>query len=72
MGEAVLGCGAGTDAFLAAARVGGSEKVIGVDIAADMIGKARANAESDGISKVEFRHGDIGDPSMDSGSVESY
>src|SRR5687767_10080828 len=45
-GETVLdlGSGGGIDCFLAASQVGPSGKVIGVDMTADMIQKARANA----------------------------
>jgi SAM-dependent methyltransferase len=60
-GEAVvdLGSGAGFDCFLAARRVGGSGRVIGVDMTAEMIAKARANAERVGVQNVEFRLGEI-------------
>jgi SAM-dependent methyltransferase len=71
-GETVLdlGSGAGFDAFLAAARVGPTGRVIGVDMTPDMIERARANAERSGHTNVEFRHGDIealpvGDASAD-------
>src|SRR5688572_15283873 len=45
-GETVLdlGSGAGFDCFLAARRVGEKGRVIGVDMTAEMIGKARVNA----------------------------
>lgn len=60
-GEIVLdlGSGAGFDAFLAAARVGPTGRVIGVDMTPEMIEKARANAERAGCDNVEFRLGDI-------------
>src|SRR5512139_3303876 len=60
-GEIVLdlGSGAGFDAFLAAQRVGGSGKVIGVDMTAEMVEKARMNSEKFKISNVEFRLGEI-------------
>ena len=54
-----LGSGAGFDAFLAAARVGKSGKVIGVDMTPEMIEKARANAVKGGFQNVEFRLGEI-------------
>ncbi|MGA2402010.1 MAG: arsenite methyltransferase [Syntrophobacteraceae bacterium] len=54
-----LGSGAGFDAFLAAARVGKSGKVIGVDMTLEMIEKARTNAEKGGFQNVEFRLGEI-------------
>ena len=60
-GETVLdlGSGAGFDAFLAAARVGPTGRVIGVDMTPEMIEKARANAARAGYANVEFRAGDI-------------
>lgn len=54
-----LGSGAGFDAFLAARAVGQSGKVIGVDMTAAMVAKARANAKKGGYSHVEFRLGEI-------------
>jgi arsenite methyltransferase len=60
-GEIVLdlGSGAGLDCFLAARQVGPSGRVIGVDMTAQMITKARANAQQGGYDNVEFRLGEI-------------
>ncbi len=60
-GEVVLdlGSGAGFDCFLAAQNVGPSGKVIGVDMTAAMIEKARANARQGNYTNVEFRLGEI-------------
>jgi arsenite methyltransferase len=60
-GEIVLdlGSGAGFDAFLAAAVVGISGRVIGVDMTPEMLAKARANADKAGHANVEFRLGEI-------------
>jgi arsenite methyltransferase len=60
-GEVVvdLGSGGGFDCFLAAAEVGGSGRVIGVDMTPDMISKARRNAGKGGYANVEFRLGEI-------------
>ncbi|HEY8091924.1 MAG TPA: arsenite methyltransferase, partial [Polyangiaceae bacterium] len=60
-GETVLdlGSGGGFDAFLAARQVGPTGKVIGVDMTADMIAKARANAATVGATNVEFHLGEI-------------
>jgi len=71
-GETVLdlGSGAGFDCFLAAARVGESGLVIGVDMTPEMIGKARANAAAGGYSNVEFRLGDIDSLPLDDNSVD--
>ncbi|PTY03709.1 arsenite S-adenosylmethyltransferase [Opitutaceae bacterium EW11] len=54
-----LGSGAGFDAFLAARAVGPEGRVIGVDMTAEMLAKARANAKRGGYSQVEFRLGEI-------------
>jgi arsenite methyltransferase len=60
-GETVLdlGSGGGFDCFLAAESVGESGRVIGVDMTADMVSKARRNAEKLGAKNVEFRLGEI-------------
>ena len=60
-GEVVvdLGSGGGFDCFLAAARVGASGKVIGVDMTPEMISKARKNAVENKYENVEFRLGEI-------------
>jgi len=60
-GETVLdlGSGAGIDCFLASTRVGPTGRVIGVDMTAEMLSKARANAERGGYDNVEFRLGEI-------------
>jgi len=60
-GETVidLGSGGGFDCFLAAAEVGKSGQVIGVDMTPDMLSKARDNAVRGKFSQVEFRLGEI-------------
>ena len=60
-GEVVLdlGSGAGFDCFIAAAKVGGTGKVIGVDMTPEMIEKARQNAQKGQFENVEFRLGEI-------------
>jgi arsenite methyltransferase len=60
-GETVLdlGAGGGFDCFLAATRVGETGQVIGVDMTADMVAKARANAVKLGTKNVDFRLGEI-------------
>lgn len=60
-GETVLdlGAGGGFDCFLAAKQVGGTGRVIGVDMTADMVAKARANAAKLDAKNVEFRLGEI-------------
>jgi SAM-dependent methyltransferase len=60
-GETVLdlGSGGGFDCFLAARQVGDGGHVIGVDMTADMVSKARGNAERAGTKNVDFRLGEI-------------
>lgn len=60
-GETVvdLGSGGGFDCFLAAAEVGSSGRVIGVDMTPDMVSKSRANALKGAYNNVEFRLGEI-------------
>ena len=58
-----LGSGAGFDAFIAAPKVGATGRVIGVDMTAEMLAKARKNIatfrERTGLNNVEFRLGEI-------------
>jgi SAM-dependent methyltransferase len=54
-----LGSGAGNDCFVARAIVGEAGRVIGVDMTAAMIAKARANAAKLNYDNVEFRLGEI-------------
>ena len=60
-GETVLdlGSGGGFDCFLAAKSVGKTGRIIGVDMTADMVSKARQNAAKLGANNVEFRLGEI-------------
>jgi arsenite methyltransferase len=60
-GEVVLdlGSGAGFDCFLAARQVGCTGKVIGVDMTAEMLERARLNARKGDFGNVEFRLGEI-------------
>ena len=54
-----LGSGAGIDCFLAAQQVGPTGRVMGVDMTAAMVERARANARRRGYANVEFRLGEI-------------
>lgn len=54
-----LGSGAGIDCFLASNAVGEGGRVIGVDMTAEMIEKARENASQGDYQNVEFRLGEI-------------
>ncbi len=60
-GEAVLdlGSGGGFDSFLAAKQVGPQGLVIGVDMTAEMVTKARENAKKMKANNVSFRLGEI-------------
>jgi SAM-dependent methyltransferase len=64
-GEVVLdlGSGGGFDVFIAGKKVGAGGRGIGVDMTAEMLAKARKNAESyraqSGLDNVEFRLGEI-------------
>ena len=54
-----LGSGGGFDCFLAANQVGKTGKVIGVDMTAEMLDRARENARKGNYDNVEFRLGEI-------------
>jgi SAM-dependent methyltransferase len=71
-GETVvdLGSGAGIDCFLAARQVGSAGQVIGVDMTAAMVSKARAHAAETGAANVEFRLGEIEHLPVADGSVD--
>lgn len=60
-GERVLdlGSGAGFDCLLAARQVGPTGSVIGVDMTAAMVSRARANVAQVGATNVDFRLGEI-------------
>ena len=60
-GETVvdLGSGGGLDCFLAAKKVGAKGKIIGIDMTAEMLERARANCKKGGYKNVEFRLGEI-------------
>lgn len=61
VGESVLdlGSGAGFDCFLAARQVGATGRVVGVDMTATMVAKARENARKIAVDNVDFRLGEI-------------
>lgn len=60
-GQAVvdLGSGAGLDAFVARRIVGEKGRVVGLDFAAEMVEKARSNAEDLAVENVSFVEGEI-------------
>jgi arsenite methyltransferase len=55
-----LGCGAGLDSILAARRVGAAGNVIGIDFAAEMVAKARRNAQAVRATNAKFCQGEAG------------
>ena len=65
-----LGSGAGFDCFLAARKVGGTGRVIGVDMAEEMVEKAITNAKRQGYENVEFKLGDIENLPIEDNSVD--
>lgn len=65
-----LGSGAGFDCFLAAKKVGEQGRVIGVDMAEEMIEKAKTNADKYGYKNVEFRLGDIEKLPVEDNSID--
>jgi arsenite methyltransferase len=71
-GETVLdlGSGSGTDAFIAALRVGESGSVIGIDMTDAQLEKAARVARESGFENVEFRKGYIENPPVEAGSVD--
>jgi SAM-dependent methyltransferase len=58
-GEKVVdvGSGAGFDSFIAAGQVGPTGQVVGVDMTAEMLAKARQTAAALGLAHVQFRDG---------------
>ncbi len=65
-----IGCGAGVDSILAAHKVGPSGRVVGVDMTAEMVEKATANARVAGVPNAEFHQGEadhlpVGDGTAD-------
>ena len=52
-----VGCGAGIDSLIAARMVGPSGAVVGVDMTAAMIDKARTNAAAAGFTNTRFHQG---------------
>lgn len=65
-----LGSGAGFDAFLAAARVGKTGRVIGVDMTPEMVAKAKGNAKKGNYANVEFRLGEIEKLPVEDNSID--
>lgn len=71
-GETVLdlGCGPGLDLFLAAAKVGSSGKVIGLDMTPEMIDKANENITNSKAANIEVRLGEMESMPIDDNSID--
>lgn len=65
-----LGSGSGTDSFLAARATGRDGKVIGVDMTAAQLAKARMLAGEHGFPQADFREGYIEAPPVEDDSVD--
>ena len=72
-GESVvdLGSGPGSDVLRAAAAVGSSGRVIGVDATPEMVLHARREVRARGITNAEIRLGEIEHLPIESGSVDA-
>lgn len=70
-GETVvdLGCGAGADLCVAALMVGGTGKVIGIDVTPEMVEKARSNIALMGLTHAKVELGDFLKLPLDENSV---
>jgi arsenite methyltransferase len=71
-GEVVvdLGCGAGIDVLLASAQVGDRGQAVGIDMTAEMIERAKANAAKMGAANVEFHLATIDRLPLEAGSAD--
>ena len=71
-GERVLdlGSGGGIDCFLAARQVGPEGHVTGLDMTTDMLALARKNADTLGVTNVEFIQGEMEDIPLPDASVD--
>lgn len=65
-----LGCGAGLDVFIASRAVGPTGRVIGVDMTAALLDRARATAGDEGYENVDFRLGTMEALPVDDASVD--
>ena len=65
-----LGCGAGTDLLIAAQMTGPTGRVIGVDMTASMLDRARASADEMGLGNVELHEGLIESVPLEDASVD--
>jgi arsenite methyltransferase len=66
-----LGCGAGTDLLIAAQMTGPEGRVVGVDMTASMLDRARVSAETMGLANVELREALIEELPLEDSSVDA-
>jgi arsenite methyltransferase len=66
-----LGCGAGTDLLIAAQMTGPTGRVIGVDMTAAMLDRARASAEAMGLGNVDLYEALIESTPLPGASVDA-
>lgn len=64
-------CGSGASALPAAEAVGPGGYVLGVDLAENLLALARAKAQRQGLSNVEFRNGDMLDLGLPEASFDA-
>jgi ubiquinone/menaquinone biosynthesis C-methylase UbiE len=64
-------CGSGASALAAAERVGSEGSVLGVDLAENLLARARAKAVQRGLRNVEFRPGDLTDLQLPAAHFEA-
>jgi SAM-dependent methyltransferase len=71
-GESVLdlGSGSGTDSFLASVLTGPSGRLVGIDMTAAQLAKARRLAYEHGFANVQFRDGYIERPPVDDATFD--
>jgi arsenite methyltransferase len=65
-----LGCGAGTDLLVAAQMTGPAGRVIGIDMTASMLDRARTSADDMGLGNVELHEALIEALPLDDASVD--
>jgi SAM-dependent methyltransferase len=65
-----LGCGAGTDLLIAAQMAGPAGRLIGVDMTASMLARARASADEMGLGNVELHEALIESVPIDDATVD--
>ena len=65
-----LGCGAGTDLLIAAQMTGPEGRVIGMDMTATMLDRARASAAEMGLRNVELHQGLIESLPVEGASID--